>query len=92
MPGPDKASGSPVPAPYSPLAGVAKDRSAVPSQVRATSASFRTSDYGSEGWGFESLRAHPCDVSGHRARVSRAIVHCLGLWLVVLVGVELEVS
>jgi hypothetical protein len=32
-----------------------------------------------------------CDVSGHRARVSWDIVH-VGLWLVVLGGVELEFS
>jgi hypothetical protein len=31
--------------------------------------------YGSEGWGFESLRARLCDVSGHRAQVSWDIVH-----------------
>ena len=41
----------------------------------------RASDYGSEGWGFESLRARHCDVSGHPSQVSRDIVHGFGLGL-----------
>ncbi len=42
-------------------------------------------------WGFKSPRRHDCDVSGHRAQVSRDTVHC-GLGLVVAGGVELEVA
>ncbi len=30
--------------------------------------------YGSEGWGFESLRARKCDVSGHRGRPNPIVV------------------
>jgi hypothetical protein len=40
----------------------------------------RTGIYGSEGWGFESLRARTCVVSRHRSQVSRVIVHTLGAW------------
>src|SRR5215468_7520695 len=45
--------------------------------IGARSSTDRALDYGSRGWGFESLRARPCDVARHRAHLSRDIVHGL---------------
>ena len=57
-------------------------------------------DYGSEGWGFESSRAHTCDVSRHRRQAGPTFVDsallfragwpCRSGGLVVAGGVEDE--
>ena len=41
--------------------------------TRARSSTDRASDYGSEGWGFESLRARPSDQRFHSAGVSEKV-------------------
>src|SRR5262249_43975680 len=60
-----------------------------------------TSAYGSEGWGFESLQARQCDVSGHRnspdLRLCRFGLLLCGSWwsaggLVVAVRVDGQVA